>query len=230
MDSERQKIPIQCPKKRSKRAAPNADKLSEQNAHKKKGSSFKKQSQSTAAGFELAQFSSCLPGSIECEQRPESSDEGSDEDSFIPDNAWGSEEKTTQCVLESGKVNCKTDEASSRASNKEKLKQHDTVKRMEANRLRAMAARKKKKIMIEEMNSKNLGLIMENERLKNQNRAQQTEIVFLRNAVGLLPMPNSEHQVRLGRVRKRSPQTMECFLSSFSIQNVLITFVSSLTR
>jgi hypothetical protein len=38
---------------------------------------------------------------------------------------------------------------------------------------------------------------MENERLKNQNRTQQTEIEFLRNAVGLLPMPNSQNQVRL---------------------------------
>jgi hypothetical protein len=62
--------------------------------------------------------------------------------------------------------------------------QHDVDKRMEANRLRAKATRRKKKVMIDEMRSKIFVLSVENEQLKIQHRNQQREIEFLRNIQG----------------------------------------------
>jgi|AntRauTorckE5430_2_1112549.scaffolds.fasta_scaffold11539_1 hypothetical protein len=193
-------------KKRSRGTTRDANKRCDEESNKKTGSGFKKQAVATeivcppAAGNKVAQLSAGLPSrSINCGQRPKSSDEGSDEDSCTANSALASRSSESEHVIESdNQANYKTDESlSSRASEKEKLKQNDIMKRMEANRLRAKTARSKKKVMIEEMNSKIYGLSMENERLKNQNRTQQTEIEFLRNAVGLLPMPNSQNQVRL---------------------------------
>ena len=193
-------------KKRSRGTTRDANKRCDEESNKKAGSGFKKQAVATeivcppAAGNKIAQLSAALPSrSIKCGQRPKSSDEGSDEDSCTANSALASRSSESEHVIESdNQANYKTDESlSSRTSEKEKLKQNDIMKRMEANRLRAKTARSKKKVMIEEMNSKIYGLSMENERLKNQNRTQQTEIEFLRNAVGLLPMPNSQNQVRL---------------------------------
>ena len=53
-------------------------------------------------------------------------------------------------------------------------------KRMEANRLRARDMRKKKKKMIEEMNSKIVKLTIENQQLKNLCSSQKSEIQSLR--------------------------------------------------
>ena len=90
-------------------------------------------------------------------------------------------------VLESDKLNDQSDESCEHSSNDEnkQLRQHYGIeKRMEANRLRAKATRRKKKVMIEEMRSKIFVLTVKNEKLKNHNRVQQTEIEFLRNIQG----------------------------------------------
>ena len=93
------------------------------------------------------------------------------------------------CDVESDKFNGQSDESGDPSSNDEdqrkQLRQHsDIEKRMEANRLRAKATRRKKKVMIDEMRSKIFVLTVENDKLKNQNRVQQTEIEFLRNIQG----------------------------------------------
>ena len=108
-------------------------------------------------------------------------------------------------VLESDKLNGQSDESCEPSSNDEnkQLRQHssdiekhsDIEKRMEANRLRAKATRRKKKVMIEEMRSKIFVLTVENEKLKNQNRVQQTEIEFLRNIQGQQHQQQQQHQV-----------------------------------
>ena len=53
-------------------------------------------------------------------------------------------------------------------------------KRMEANRIRARDMRKKKKKMIEEMNTKIVNLTIENQQLKNLCSSQKSEIQSLR--------------------------------------------------
>lgn len=66
-------------------------------------------------------------------------------------------------------------------SEHEKGDSNDAVqKRMEANRLRARDMRKKKKKMIEEMNTKIVNLTIENQQLKNLCSSQKSEIQSLR--------------------------------------------------
>lgn len=66
-------------------------------------------------------------------------------------------------------------------SEHEKGDSNDAVqKRMEANRLRARDMRKKKKKMIEEMNTKIVYLTIENQQLKNLCSSQKSEIQSLR--------------------------------------------------
>jgi len=89
--------------------------------------------------------------------------------------------KSSGAVETSDEINHQSGESCG-PSNHNKLRQHDIAeKRMEANRLRAKATRRKKKVMVEEMRSKIFELTAENEHLQNENLNQHTEIEFLRN-------------------------------------------------
>ena len=103
-------------------------------------------------------------------------------------NGQSDESGEPSSSIESDKFNGQSDESDDPNSNDEdqkQLRQHsDIEKRMEANRLRAKATRRKKKVMIDEIRSKIFVLTVENDKLKNQNRVQQTEIEFLRNIQG----------------------------------------------
>ena len=120
--------------------------------------------------------------------REESSDEGSDQDSFstFDNTSYAARNTNTPgFAVGSNEFNNQSDQA----GEPNKLKQDDMEKRMEANRLRAKATRRKKKVMIDEMRSRIFILSVENEQLKIQHRNQQREIEFLRNIQG--------HQVSL---------------------------------
>jgi len=124
--------------------------------------------------------------------REESSDEGSDQDSFsIFDKTSYGARKTNApgFAIESDEFNGQQSDDDQSGEPNNNLKQHDIEKRMEANRLRAKETRKNKKIMIDEMRSKIFVLTVENQQLKIQNRNQQREIEFLRTIQG--------HQVSL---------------------------------
>ena len=87
-------------------------------------------------------------------------------------------------VETSDEINHQSGESCESSNDEKLLRQHDAEKRMEANRLRAKATRRKKKVMIEEMHSKIFELTAENEQLQNQNQNQHAEIEFLRNIQG----------------------------------------------
>ena len=115
--------------------------------------------------------------------REESSDEGSHQDScstFDNTSYAARNTNTPRFAVGSNEFNDQNDQT----GEPNKLMQHDVDKRMEANRLRAKATRRKKKVMIDEMRSKIFVLSVENEQLKIQHRNQQREIEFLRNIQG----------------------------------------------
>ena len=92
--------------------------------------------------------------------------------------------KRSGAVETSDEINHQSGDSCGSSNDEKLLRQHDTEKRMEANRLRAKATRRKKKVMVEEMRSKIFELTAENEQLQNQNQNQHTEIEFLRNIQG----------------------------------------------
>ena len=72
-----------------------------------------------------------------------------------------------------------------------KEKKQTTKMRLESNRQRAKEIRKRKKIMVEDMQKKIVILTMENNNLRTESQAQQEEIVLLRKASQLMLSNNA---------------------------------------